>query len=110
MNTMTFIGRTTREAMSLAKARFGADVQIVDSRQTPDGVELTAIVHGVPLQRRHLQPQVAADMPRRRTDASSAAEGRPVAPMTALDDGDERRERRPMSTVSFESFVRERQE
>ena len=56
MNTMTFIGRTTREAMSLAKARFGADVQIVDSRQTPDGVELTAIVHGVPLQRRHLQP------------------------------------------------------
>ena len=41
MSTMTFIGRTTREAMSLAKARFGADVQIVDSRQTDDGVELT---------------------------------------------------------------------
>ena len=111
MNTMTFIGRTTREAMSLAKARFGADVQIVDSRQTPDGVELTAIVHGVPLQRRHLQPQVAADMPRGRTETLSAAEGRPVAPMSALeDDADERRERRPMSTVSFESYVRERQE
>ena len=62
MSTMTFLGRTTREAMALAKTRFGADVEIVESRQTDDGVELTAIVHGVPLQRRHLQPQVAAGL------------------------------------------------
>ncbi len=90
MSTMTFLGRTTREAMALAKTRFGADVEIVESRQTDDGVELTAIVHGVPLQRRHLQPQVAAGL-----KAAPAREStRPQA----------------MSTVSFESYVRERQE
>src|SRR5690606_10273300 len=103
MSTMTFIGRTTREAMSLAKARFGADVQIVDSRQTDDGVELTAIVHGVPLQRRNLQPQVAATSPaaqpaRRGRDILRPPASRPSAPAA------------PMSTVSFESYVRDRQE
>ncbi|NLD56346.1 MAG: flagellar biosynthesis protein FlhF [Burkholderiaceae bacterium] len=103
MSTMTFIGRTTREAMSLAKARFGADVQIVDSRQTDDGVELTAIVHGVPLQRRNLQPQVAARAPvapmLRGRDGLRASGSRPGADAAV-----------PMSTVSFESYVRERQE
>ena len=49
MNTMTFIGRTTREAMSLAKARFGADVQIVDSRQTPAWLKS-------PIRSRHSDP------------------------------------------------------
>ncbi|MGE0801867.1 MAG: flagellar biosynthesis protein FlhF [Lautropia sp.] len=100
MSTMTFLGRTTREAMALAKSRFGADVEIVESRQTADGVELTAIVQGVPLQRRHLQPQVATT----RTPAATErrGDGREAA-RAAL-------RPQPMSTVSFESFVRDRQE
>ena len=108
MSTMTFIGRTTREAMALAKARFGPDVEIVDSRQTSDGVELTAIVIGVPLQRRHLQPQVAPDSPRRRTVREpSPAEAGPDIPEVP----DQRMPKeRAMSTVSFESYVRDRQE
>jgi len=107
MSTMTFIGRTTREAMALAKARFGPDVEIVDSRQTDDGVELTAIVHGVPLQRRHLQPQVAAESRSRRPapDAPRAeADTGPAAGVPRLP------KERPMSTVSFESYVRDRQD
>jgi flagellar biosynthesis protein FlhF len=109
---MTFIGRTTREAMALAKARFGSDVQIVDSRQTADGVELTAIVHGVPLQRRHLQPQVAPEAARHpvgqvvaRTSAAAA-----TPRIDAREKGHDKEERKPMSTVSFESYARERQE
>ena len=98
MSTMTFIGRTTREAMALAKARFGSDVEIVDSRQTSDGVELTANVHGLPLQRRHLQPQVAAAA----LDQGSAVQPLPAQPAGSSE--------RSMSTVSFESHVRDRKE
>jgi flagellar biosynthesis protein FlhF len=106
---MTFIGRTTREAMSLAKARFGPEVEIVDSRQTPDGVELTAIVHGVPLQRRHLQPQVAPDSQRRRQEPAAGELPAPMS-MSARGDAAAPLDKRPMSTVSFESYVRDRQE
>jgi flagellar biosynthesis protein FlhF len=110
MSTMTFIGRTTREAMALAKARFGPDVEIVDSRQTDDGVELTANVQGVPLQRRHLQPQVAPDArPPRATREPVIAGGRHGEAPAGV--GDQRmKKERPMSTVSFENYVRDRQE
>ena len=113
MNTMTFIGRTTREAMALAKARFGADVQIVDNRQTSDGVELTAIVQGVPLQRRHLQPQVTPEVARRAmepTQPRTASGAMPRMSARDADEPDERSEQRQMSTVSFENYARERQE
>ncbi|MGE0311033.1 MAG: flagellar biosynthesis protein FlhF [Lautropia sp.] len=76
MNRMTFIGRTTREAMHAARARFGPEVEIVGSRQVPQGVELTARV---------------------------AARAAPSALQQATAE-------RPMSTVSFEEFVRKRQD
>lgn len=88
MTRMTFIGRTAREAMQAAKARFGADVEILGSRQVSDGVELTArIGNGI--------------VPMR---APRPVEGRePTALERATTE-------RPMSTVSFEEFVRSRQE
>ena len=110
MSTMTFIGRTTREAMALAKARFGPDVEIVDSRQTGDGVELTANVHGVPLQRRHLQPQVAPDSRPRRATRAPPVEHADVAAADAGARDQRMQKERPMSTVSFENYVRDRQE
>ena len=122
MSTMTFLGRTTREAMALAKARFGSDVEILESRQTAEGVELTAIVHGVSLQRRHLQPQVApgyrspAEGLRTSPEARAAASSRPAASASSVplnpasSPAAGSASAGSMSTVSFEAYVRERQE
>lgn len=44
MKTMTFNGRTMREAIALAKARFGADVDILDSGAVGDEVQVTVVV------------------------------------------------------------------
>lgn len=44
MKTMTFSGRTMREAIAQAKARFGADVDILDSGAVGDEVQVTVVV------------------------------------------------------------------
>lgn len=44
MKTMTFSGRTMREAIAQAKARFGADVDILDSGAVGDEVLVTVVV------------------------------------------------------------------
>ena len=44
MKTMTFSGRTMREAIALAKARFGAEVDILDSGAVGDEVQVTVMV------------------------------------------------------------------
>ncbi|MDO4231528.1 MAG: hypothetical protein Q4D19_05295 [Lautropia sp.] len=44
MKTMTFNGRTMREAIAQAKARFGADVDILDSGAVGDEVQVTVVV------------------------------------------------------------------
>ena len=44
MKTMTFSGRTMREAIALAKARFGAEVDILDSGSVGDEVQVTVVV------------------------------------------------------------------
>ena len=44
MKTMTFSGRTMREAIALAKARFGAEVDILDSGAVGDEVQVTVVV------------------------------------------------------------------
>ena len=44
MKTMTFNGRTMREAIALAKARFGAEVDILDSGSVGDEVQVTVVV------------------------------------------------------------------
>ena len=41
MKTMTFSGRTMREAIAQAKARFGGDVDILDSDAVGDEVQVT---------------------------------------------------------------------
>ena len=44
MKTMTFSGHTMREAIALAKARFGAEVDILDSGAVGDEVQVTVVV------------------------------------------------------------------
>ena len=44
MKTMTFSGRTMREAIAQAKARFGGDVDILDSDAVGDEVQMTIVV------------------------------------------------------------------
>ena len=44
MKTMTFSGRTMREAIAQAKARFGGDVDILDSDAVGDEVQVTVVV------------------------------------------------------------------
>lgn len=92
MNRMTFVGRTAREAMQAARMRFGPDIEIVGSRQVPNGVELTAQVASL---RGVAQRGTAVAVPRKA-----------VVPSALQHASAER----PMSTVSFEEFVRSRQE
>lgn len=44
MKTMTFSGRSMREAMAQARQRFGADVDILGSDAIDDGVQVTVVV------------------------------------------------------------------
>ncbi|MDO4681537.1 MAG: hypothetical protein Q4B17_01945 [Lautropia sp.] len=44
MKTMIFSGRTMREAMALAKQRFGGDIDILNSDQVGDEVQVTVVV------------------------------------------------------------------
>ncbi|MDO4637066.1 MAG: hypothetical protein Q4B13_05925 [Lautropia sp.] len=44
MKTMSFNGRTMREAIALAKAKFGSDIEILDSGMSGDEVQVTVIV------------------------------------------------------------------
>jgi flagellar biosynthesis protein FlhF len=90
MNVKRFVGKNAREAMALARAAYGDQAVVLSNRPIPGGVEILAMpsaevpVHG----ERAAQPQHA---------------GKPAAaaPDAAEDE--------PMSTVSFQDFVRERQ-
>ena len=94
MKTMTFSGRTMREAIAQAKARFGGDVDILDSDAVGDEVQVTVVVPMArSARRRRALEQVSASInalaaPGRTaangTDSRTASvESRPTAPDVA---------------------------
>ena len=81
MKTMTFSGRTMREAIALAKARFGAEVDILDSGAVGDEVQVTVVVPiARSARRRQALAQVSASIKAPAAGASPAAASAPAAP------------------------------
>ena len=85
MNVKRFVGKNAREAMAQARAACGENAVVLSNRPVPGGVEILAM---------------AGD------DVTAAAPARPApaARAKARDD-----DAKPMSTLSFQDFVRERQ-
>lgn len=94
MKTMTFSGRTMREAIAQAKARFGGDVDILDSDAVGDEVQVTVVVPMArSARRRRALEQVSASINALAASGRSAANGtdsrtasvesRPTAPTVA---------------------------
>ena len=79
MNVKRFVGKNAREAMAQARAAFGEQAVVLSNRPVPGGVEILAMASA----------EVPAPPP-----GAAAAAAAPVA---------------PMSTLSFQEFVRERQ-
>ena len=94
MKTMTFSGRTMREAIAQAKARFGGDVDILDSDAVGDEVQVTVVVPMArSARRRRALEQVSASINALAASGRTAANGtdsrtasvesRPTAPTVA---------------------------
>lgn len=94
MKTMTFSGRTMREAIAQAKARFGGDVDILDSDAVGDEVQVTVVVPMArSARRRRALEQVSASINALTASGRTAANGtdsrtasvesRPTAPTVA---------------------------
>ena len=94
MKTMTFSGRTMREAIAQAKARFGGDVDILDSDAVGDEVQVTVVVPMArSARRRRALEQVSASINALAASGRAAANGtdsrtasvesRPTAPVVA---------------------------
>ena len=94
MKTMTFSGRTMREAIAQAKARFGGDVDILDSDAVGDEVQVTVVVPMArSARRRRALEQVSASINALAASSRTAANGtdsrtasvesRPTAPVVA---------------------------
>ena len=81
MNVKRFVGKNAREAMAQVRAAWGDEAVVLSNRPIPGGVEILALpgTAEIPLQKAG------------RTPAKAAAQVE------------------PMSTLSFERFVRERQ-
>src|SRR6478672_1432280 len=82
MNVQRFVGKNAREAMAQARAACGENAVVLSNRPVPGGVEILAM---------------AGD------EAVMAAPALPKPERVARD------EPKPMSTVSFQDYVRERQ-
>ena len=86
MNVKRFVGKNAREAMAQARAAYGDQAVVLSNRPVPGGVEILAMA--------------GADVPA--TPVPAAALPAPTASAAASASA-------PMSTVSFQDFVRERQ-
>lgn len=76
MKTMTFSGRTMREAIAQAKARFGGDVDILDSDAVGDEVQVTVVVPMArSARRRRALEQVSASINALAASGRAAANG-----------------------------------
>lgn len=95
MNIKRYFAATAREALALVRAELGADAIVLKNRSVPGGVEILAMADG--------------DMPGEPTDAPMPAVVRSAA-VEPLVQPPGLEPETPMSTVSFESYVRERQQ
>ena len=114
MNVKRYVGRSTRDAMRLLREELGPDALILANRSCPEGVEILAasadaadtLTLGAALQ------PMAAEIPARVPARAEALQSR-----AAADTGPGRQSARdalggadlaPMSTVSFQDYVRQR--
>ena len=80
MNVRRFVGKNAREAMAQVRALWGDQAAVLANRPVPGGVEILAMAGG--------------EVPAQPARTAAASPGEPAA---------------PMSTLSFQEFVRERQ-
>lgn len=101
MNVKRYVAKTAKEALAKVRVELGPDAVVLKNRPVPGGVEILAMPDEAAL-------ALGGDAP------GGGAMGRPDTPPSARtgaaaaaadDDADE-----PMSTVSFEAYVRERQQ
>ncbi|ODT38481.1 MAG: flagellar biosynthesis protein FlhF [Lautropia sp. SCN 70-15] len=90
MNVKRYVARTTREALAMARAELGPDAVVLKSRPVADGVELFAMAEDA-----FDDAGAEAQAPARREPGSAPQ------PVPRADES--------MTTVSFETYVRERQ-
>ncbi|MGZ5182254.1 MAG: flagellar biosynthesis protein FlhF [Ramlibacter sp.] len=89
MNVKRFVGKNAREAMAQARAACGENAVVLSNRPVPGGVEILAMA--------------GDDV----TTATPEAPAKPAA--TARAKARDADDAKPMSTLSFQDFVRERQ-
>lgn len=85
MNVQRFVGKNAREAMALVRAACGEDAVVLSNRPVPGGVEILAMAGD----------EVPGPQPTALPAPAAATKAPEAAP--------------PMSTVSFQEYVRERQ-
>lgn len=99
MNVKRYFARTAREALGKLRADLGADAIVLKNRPVDGGVEILALadesLFDEPGAAQSIDPQ---------DDRLSAPQGGRVAPTARSVDEE------PMSTVSFETYVRERRQ
>ena len=93
MNVKSFIGRNTRDAMAKVRLALGGEAIVLKNRSVPGGVEILAM----------------ADVPDAQFDAASAGSAAPAgAGSTTAPAGARGEPDKPMSTLTFQQFVRDR--
>ncbi|ODU62681.1 MAG: hypothetical protein ABT05_07200 [Lautropia sp. SCN 66-9] len=96
MNVKRYVAKTAKEALAKVRVELGPDAVVLKNRPVPGGVEILAMADEAAL-------ALGGDGMGRPDTTPPARAG--AAAAVADDDADE-----PMSTVSFEAYVRERQQ
>ncbi|MEY4863988.1 MAG: hypothetical protein RLZ51_2083 [Pseudomonadota bacterium] len=123
MNVKRYTGKTTRDAMSLLREELGSDALILANRPCPEGVEILATTADATSKLTlgaTLQPMSPGEAPgfvfaavkspaHERSSSLEAAEQQPgVSSRSAARDALGGADLAPMSTVSFQDYVRQR--
>ncbi|MGE0805317.1 MAG: flagellar biosynthesis protein FlhF [Burkholderiaceae bacterium] len=112
MNVKRYVAKTAKEALAKVRAELGADAVVLKNRPVPGGVEILAMADepaldsidaASPLSMSDAAAPAGAAGAAANAAANAAAAGR--GPAGRGDEADE-----PMSTVSFEAYVRDRQQ
>ena len=108
MNVKRFTARSPREALQLVRQAFGDDAVVLSTRPCPEGVEMLAMPHETVRQLETFTPGVPA-RPLAATDSAPAPvqpQPQPQAPQAQAQP--DQADAAPMSTLSFQDYVRER--
>lgn len=92
MKVKRYFASNAREALAMVRAELGTDAVVLKNRPVPGGVEILAMADG--------------DVPREAPEVPVPPDGQPASSAQPSSDAQDT----PMSTVSFESYVRERQQ